>query len=400
MGFGIKTDFNENNAGKTFTEIEKKVEEPSEEKTIEQQSNETHLEDKQQNTEQNTDTTGLSKEVKHKEEKPIELNDEQVSAYLKNKYKDRQFETLDEFITKPEPIVKEVEKIVNKYEGLIDEEDDAYFNYKKETGRTRKEFDYLKEDFSKKDALELAIDRIKNETGLNLSNKEAKEYLEDKLQIDLEDEETATRTKIELNAYAKLHRDRLISEQEKYRTPLETKIKAKENEKVEMVQLENGSKMPKAEYDILVENRNNYTKEITKAVDSVASFDFVIPIDNNGEKTNLEISYDLSKEDKHSMLSDALDVDATINKRFQTKDGFNHSELSKTLFRGDENNFNNMIVSIAEKVRAATIEEMISTNNNENFNGKSIPQSKKIKEGYGSLTGENKQNGFGVKFGS
>ena len=323
----------------------KEIEQNKKEQTPEQISEASSIaseENKQETPEQIVEAARLVEEAN----KIPELNDEQVSAYLKKKYPERTFEALDEFVNKPEPTVKEVEKIVNPWADVIDEEDEAYYTYKRETGRNRKEFNYLKEDITKKDALEISISRLKKETGLNLSDAEAREYLEDNLQIDLSDEDAAVKNKIALNKYAKSHRDELLAEQEKYRTPLEAKKLEKEKASVEMVQLENGSKMPKAEYDTLVENRNKYTEAITKAVDSVASFDFVIPIDNNGEKTNLEISYDLSKEDKHSMLSDALDVDATINKRFQTKDGFNHSELSKTLFRGDEKNFNNMMLSL------------------------------------------------------
>lgn len=312
------------------------------------------------------------------EEKPL-LSDEQVSEYLKSKYEGKQFESLDDLFKPQEPTVKEV----NPWEDVIDAEDEAYYAYKRETGRSRKDFEYLKEDFAEKDALEISIDRLRKETGLKLTDAQAKQRLEKELNIDLSDEDEALDNKISLNKYAKSHRESLVAEQEKYRQPLEAKLQEKAKQNVEMVTLENGKKMPKAEYDAFTEKRTSYLNNVKKAVDSVAALEVKTIIDDNGEKKELAFSYDFSNEDKHSMLSDTSDLDATINNRFQSKEGFDYKGLSQTLWRGDEKNFNKIVGAAMQQARAEAFEEFIASSNNENFSLNKLPSSvKKAKEGY------------------
>ncbi|WNH10043.1 hypothetical protein [Thalassobellus suaedae] len=331
--------------------------------------------------------------------KATELNDDAVTAYLKNKYKDQEFNTVEDLFKKPEPQTKEVEKIVNPYADVMDEETKAYLDFRKETGRSRKEFEFLAEDITSKSPLELSREKIRQETGLKLDNAQADEYLEKKLGLDLSDSELSSTDNIELTAFSKPYKDSLLEQQEKYRKPLDEVLKANQNKVQEkFVELENGVRMTETQYKDFETNRLKYQEDIKKAVDSVASFNFKIPIDNNGEKSELEISYELSKEDKHSMLSDALDVDATIAREFQTEEGFNHSELAQTLHRGLPKNFNKIMSAMAKQVRAATIEEMTANHNNENFDVKPMQKVKTGKEGYGELpSGETRPKTFGIK---
>lgn len=326
------------------------------------------------------ETKVVEKVVESKTE--IELNDDQVANYLKTKYKDRQFEKLEDLFKAP------TEKVVEKnpFEDVIDEEDKAYYNYKRETGRSRKEFEYLKENISEKDALELSIDRLRQDTGLKLSKEEAISYLEEELNIDLTDEDAATKNKIALNKYAKPRREELIAQQEKYRTPLETKLaeESAKKKQVEMVKLENGKEMPKAEYDALVQQRNEYVENIKKAVSSAASFDVKTTIDDNGVKKELKYTYDRNEEDKHSMLSNVADIDSFIDKTFNKKDGFDYKGLAELIDRGY--NFEKYLGLAMQQIRAEVMEEMISNSNNENFSTRRIPERQKtVKEGYKSI---------------
>lgn len=395
MAFGVDNSFsNEQEAG--FKPLEAKK--PVEEAPVIEKTEAIKQEPIAPKTENEPILKPLQPKVEDIKTAEQELNEDQVKAYLKNKYaKDREFESLEELFKSQEPTIKEVEKIVNPYEDVLDAEDKAYLEFKKETGRGRKEFEFLSQDINKLSPIDLSRDKIRQETGLPLTNAEADEYLENTLGVVLDDELSSV-DKIKLNQFVKSYKDSLIQQQEKYRKPIELESK-KIGSKVEMVQLENGQEMPKAEYERLLNDRKVYVEAVEKAVNSVASFDFKITIDDNGEKRDLDLSYELSKEDKHSMLSDTLDLDATVKKRFQTKDGFNHSELAKTLYRGDEANFHKIMTAVAEKARAATIEELRAEANNENFALKPIQRVKTGKEGYGEFpTGERKP-GFGVKFG-
>ncbi len=305
----------------------------------------------------------------------IEYDDTKVLNYFKSKGKE--IASIDDLFKEKENV-----KEVNPYDDVMDDEDKEYYKFKRDIGGSRKDFEFLKEDISKVSALDLAIQRIKFDTSLSLTKEEAVEYLEEKLGIDLSDEELSVKTRIELNGYAKPQRERLLAEQEKYRTPLESLLKSKEAEKVEMVQLDNGTKMPKSEYDAWHQNREKYLKDVTNAVDSVAASDFKMFIDDNGEKREFAFNYEYSKEDKHSMLSDVSDVDAMIQKRYQTKEGLNHKELAKALWWGEPKNQQKVITAAMERARAEAIEETISNANNENFSGKALPKSKKIEDGY------------------
>jgi hypothetical protein len=374
MAFGIKNDF-ESNLGKGFESVEAPIVAEIQEEVIADTQAEPTIEKVDEVIEQ--------KEAASAEK---ELTPEQIVAYFKKNGRD--VANVDDLFQ-----VKEV----NKYEGLIDEEDDAYFKYKKETGRTRKDFDYLKEDFTKVSALELAIERVRIDNGVKLTEAEAIEYLEDKLGIDLSDAELSVKAKIELNGFAKSYRDKLIEEQEKYRTPLEKITQAKRANDVEMVQLEDGTKVLKADFDAFTEKRNTYLNNIEQAVNRVTASDFKVVIDDNGEKKELNFSYEYSKDDKHRMLSEAQDVDLTINKRYQSKDGFNHQGLTKSLWWGVEENQLKVISAAMQQARAQLLEEMVESDNNVNFGHKPLQTSKKVEAGYGSLSGEN-ANGFGVKF--
>lgn len=384
MSFGIKADFN-----KGETEDLK----PIEQKPIEQK-----VEPVKQQVEP------IKEDIKEpigqealKTPPTTELNDDVVSAYLKNKYKEHEFNTVDDLFKKPEVQTKEVEKIVNPWEGVMDDETKAYLEFRKDTGRSRKEFEFLAQDISAKTPLELSREKVRQEAKMPLTNAQADEYLEKKLGIDLSDPDLSSTDKIELASYSNSYKEQQLAQQDKYRKPLDEVLKAKQNTVQEkFIELDNGIRMSESQFKQFESKQLEHQEAIKKAVDSVASFDFKIPIDSNGEKSTLDISYDISKDGKHSMLSDALDINAAMDSRFLTKEGFNHSEYVKTIHKGLY--FDEILAAAAKQVRAATIEEFTANSNNENFEARPMQKVKTGKEGYGQLpSGDSRPRTFGVR---
>lgn len=330
-----------------------------------------------------------------------ELTDDAVNAYLKSKYfKDKDFNGIDDLLKVPEPTIKEVEKAVNPWEDVFDENEEAYFKFKRETGNGRKEWDYVQQDFKSKSALELSIDKVKFDTGLNLSRHDSVEYLEKELGVEL-DGELSTTDKIKLNAFAKPFRDEQIALQEKYKAPMDEALRNKKaNQVSEKIVTPDGRQLsPEAYQEELQSVREDYINNVTKGVSSATGLSYDIEFDDNGEKRNFTFKYDYSEKDKHSMLSDASDVDAMLKSRYNTEHGFNHSELAQGLWKGSDENIKRLISLAMQQARAQTIEELASDANNENFSRKPLETRTKAKEGYGNLedgiTGH--KTGFGVK---
>jgi hypothetical protein len=70
------------------------------------------------------------------------------------------------------------EKIVDPWENVIDDEDRQYLQFKKETGRGRKDFDSLNVDYDTVSSLDLARERVRKESGQSFTNEQADLYLE------------------------------------------------------------------------------------------------------------------------------------------------------------------------------------------------------------------------------
>ena len=384
MGFGLKADFS-----KGVTEDLKPIEQPPVEEIK-------PIVNEDKPPVENTDAakTPIVEDVK-----APELNDDLVSAYLKTKFKEQEqeFNGFDDLFKKPEVQTKEVEKIVNPWEDVMDDETKAYLEFRKETGRTRKDFEFLSQDISAKSPLELSREKIRQEAKMPLTNDQADEYLEKKLGIDLSDPDLSSTDKIELASYSNSYKEKQLEQQEKYRKPLDEVLKAKQNTVQEkFVELDNGVRMSESQYNKFTTSQLEHQEAIKKAVDSVASLDFQIPIDINGEKSTIDIRYDVSKDGKHSMLSDALDVNAAMDSRFLTKEGFNHSGYVQAIHKGLH--FDEILAAAVKQTRAATIEEMTANGNNENFDARPMHKVKTGKEGYGQLpSGDSRPRTFGIR---
>lgn len=398
MAFGIKADFNETEK-KDFDKIE--TPETQKQQPIKEEVKKEEVQTEQKAPEKIEDVfekLETKKEDTPEKKEPVSLNDEAVLNYINTK-NDTKFESLEEYqksLTKE--VEKPIEKIVNPYQDIMDETDEAYFKFKRETGNGRKEWDFVQKDIKSLEPLDLAIEKIKNDSGLSLNKSEAKEYLEKKLNIDLDGELSAS-DKIELNSYVKPYREELLSQQEKYLKPLEEALKNKKQE-TNVVTLPSGEQIPKEQYQAHIDKvKREYIENIEKGVSSATSSEFNIEFDDNGEKRTINFKYDFSKEDKQSMLSDAKDIDAMLEKRYSSKDGFDHSRLAKGLWFGDENNLQKVIGAAVQQARAEVIAEMASQDNNENFQRKPLDTLKQKEDGYGSLDQgiAGTKKGFGVQ---
>lgn len=321
----------------------------------------------------------------------IELNDDLVLDYFKKQGKE--VNSLNDLFKTPE--TKEVEKVVEKnpYADVFDDYDTKYFEFKRETGLGRKEFDFVQQDFSKKSEIDLAIEKVKKDAGGNITDAEVKEYLDSKFEIDFETGELSAKNKIELASFVKPYKEELQKLQEKYKATVAEK-KPTTPSNVEMVELDNGEKVPKAQYEQFLETRNAYLTDLKKGVSGATSFEVSTTFDNNGEKQPVTFSYEFSDEDRHSMLSDASDLDAFVGKMFKSEKGFDHKGLATFLDKAK--NFDKYVGLAMQQARAEAIEEMIANGNNENFNRKPLQKQEANKEGYSSLTGNTSKSGFGV----
>lgn len=283
-----------------------------------------------------------------------EINDDAVLSYFKEKYADKagSLEKIEDLFKKPEPVADPFENVSEDVQGFI--------KYHKETGRGIEDWNKLNEDYSKKSPLDLAREKVAEMT--DLKGEDIDGYLEKKLNIDLSDPKEIDKFDlVELKSFTKDYLAQKEADKEKYRVPV-----AKEAEK-EMVTLDNGQKIPKEDYEKLVENRNNYLESLKAAADNITKADFKVTYDDNGEKKELELAYDYSKDDVHKMTSLASDLEGTLKTLFGTDKGFNHKDLQESLFWLDKEGRSKAINAIVHKALAKRTEELMEEHYNPKF---------------------------------
>jgi predicted transcriptional regulator len=296
-------------------------------------------------------------EEKVEDSKKLELSDDMVTEYLAKK-SGREIKSLDDLFKEPETAEDPIADLPDEIQQFV--------KYAKETGRSFEDWTKLNADYSKLSPLDAARQKAINDSGGELSKDEVDDYLEKKLNIDLSSDELEKFDVIELKNYSKDYINKLTQEQEKYKAPIE---KAPEKE---MVTLENGQKMPKEQYDQLVSARNNYLESLKATADKITEANFNVVVDNNGEKKELPLSYEYSKEDVHNMTSMASDLDATMAKLFKTENGFNHAALQEALFWMSPGK-DKAINAIVHKALAQQAEEFLKDSTNANFQQPRIP---------------------------
>jgi hypothetical protein len=323
-----------------------------------------------------------SQEQNAQNNEEVALTPEQVRAYFKAN--GREVENIDDLFVEK---VKEV----NPYE-TISPELKAILDYNKETGRGLSDYQQLQRDIDKIPALDLALAKVKEDVGEDLSNEDAISYLEDSLGVDLSDDELSPLDKIKLTKFVKEYKEGLKAIQEKYKTPLQTEENAAS--KVEMVTLADGQKIEKTVFDAHQKQRQAYIEEMKVAVDSVAKTSLSIEFDNNGVKENYTFDYEHDQADKKNMLALTEDIDKTAAALFRTEKGFNHQGFAKAVWRLDPKNWEKEVSAIVNKAIAENTERITQNENNVNFNRNRIPSGNGAQQ-KDIFTG---QSGFGVKF--
>lgn len=343
----------------------------------------------------------VKQETKQPEPKQPEINDDVLLNYL-NAKNNTSFKSLEEYQASLVKVQeKEVEKVVDPYEGILDDADKEYLEFKKSTGGNYNDFLNSKKDWDSVPDLALARERVKKENGLdNLSDEEADLLLASSLGLeDLEDLDGVDA--IKFKAYASKYRKELKEAQKEQlsKKPVKEVRQPEQAQQEEMVTLDNGQTMPKAQYDQLVQQRNDYLKAAKEAVDSIADFEFSFNISENGETKTLNYKYNVSEEDRHSMMSiheNGLNV--FIDKEFTDKDGnFNHAKLSRAMYFAKESNLQKVIKAVSEQVRAETVEELLGERNNVNFSGKKLKEKTPASDLESKLLGGQVANVFGVR---
>ncbi|MDM1494994.1 hypothetical protein HX089_05475 [Myroides odoratimimus] len=294
-----------------------------------------------------------------------QLTDDAVLGYFKEKGHD--IGSIDELLKKPEPVIETRE--INPYEDILDDDDKAYLNYKKETGRTRKEYEALQTNLDEVSPLSYAREQVLKESGIKLNKEQIDEYLETKLGIS-DINELTTSDLIELSKYGKSIKDARIEEQSKYRQPVQSKTETSQQQNSnqdELIQLANGAFMKKSDYEIAQQNQDKHNQMVKEAVNSVTAASFKVNIDDNGEQRELSYNYDYSDNDRSSAMSIVSDLGKFVQDTYQGESGFNHKQFAEDVFWLNPKNREGVISSIVHKARAEAIEEVMKQRGNVNY---------------------------------
>src|SRR5690606_11980973 len=247
-----------------------------------------------------------------------------------------------------------------------------YFEFKKNTGKSKKEFEMLRIDPESITPLEYAIEKARKESGLNLTKEEALEFLEDELGI-ADFDELSNTDRVKLARYSedlKEERANMYNELK----DLSTKQTAPKNQP-ETITLEDGRVVNKADYEQFQVQRQQYLNTNKEAVNSVANSEFKVMLDDNGEQREVSFSYEYNDQDKHSMLSLTNDTSKTFQ-RYQTENGLNHKQFNEDMWWTDPANRNKAIASIIQKALATNTEELLKGRGNVNLTNEPLPAQK------------------------
>lgn len=308
-----------------------------------------------------------------------EVTFDAVKEFLAKNGITREINSVEDFM-KPNEVEKIVEKEVNPWESILDDDDKKFFDYKKETGRSRKEFEFLQKDLNSLDLIDLSIQQIKKDTGLDLSKDKAIEYLENKFNIDLtSDSELDTNATIELTKFSKSIKEELIGLQEKYAKPSENKPQTQNNNNGipdDIVVLDNGTMMKKDAYQELLDNHAKHIEAVKNSVNGVTESQVKVLFDENGSKVELSYGYEYANEDRQSMVSAVSDLNSYIAKNYETEQGLNQKQLTEDVWWLNPKNREKAISSMIHKAIAENTENLLKSDNNVNFQTRSLHNGK------------------------
>jgi hypothetical protein len=289
----------------------------------------------------------------------IQYEDEKVLEYLKSKGIDASdFESL------------KTPKEVNSYDDLLDDEDKAYLNFKKETGKkiSRKEYnDIVSKDYNNVSSIDLAKERVLSESGLSLTDDEVLEYLEEELGFDPNAEDLTPRERIKLASYVKDIREAKIQEQKTIIDKLPASKGGNEYDNDNYVKLDNGTIVSKEAYEQSVAKRNDFIRLNKEAVSRAADFDFNMTVNDNGVERQLSYTHKLDQKDLQRLESITSDVFSHLDKTYRKGEGYDAVSLNKNMAWADESLRGKMLDSFAHQIRANAIEELMKESGNINL---------------------------------
>ena len=291
--------------------------------------------------------------------KPLELDDDAVLEYFKNK-KGKELSSVDDLFKEPEPAV-------DPYDGLS-EEAAQFIKYNKETGRGFEEFKTLNRDFSQASPIDIAREKAIAMSDGYLDSSNVDEYLQEDLNVDLSDiNDLSPVEKMKLKNYSSDYVNSQTELKEKYKKPIERPGQE------EMVTLENGQRMEKKTYDKLVDQQQKYQNSIKEASDNIKSSAFDIKVDENGTDKVISVAYDYSKDEVRDMASSALNIDSFYQKAFGGDKGLDYGKLQEGLHWADPAKREKSITAIVHKALAKQAEDFVALEHNAGVKTKSMP---------------------------
>ena len=259
------------------------------------------------------------------------------------------------------------QSVSDPYEGMS-EETAAFVK----SGMTVDEWSRFNRDLSKLSDEQLAIERVKSETPMDISDEQAKLLVYDSLGLlvdgSLPDELTDIQ-ELRLASYASKYK----SDLEKSKADLAAQ-KSHNNQsvqdtkepvdQVELIELEDGTRLTREKFDALSAQREQYKEQIEAAVEKITASNFSFSFNEDGEKKEFDGSYDFSPEDKHRMLSDARDVSKVIKDRYESELGFNHESFAEDVWWMDKANRQKALSAMLGSARSQAKDEVLSLRNN------------------------------------
>jgi hypothetical protein len=313
----------------------------------------------------------------------LEINDDSLKAYFKEKY-GKDVEDVGN-------LFKEPDAPVDQLEGVSDEMK-AYLKFHKETnGRSFEEFNSLNRDFTKLSPLDIAREKAYAYTKGKVSKDDVDEFLEKKLNVDLSDIENIEKFDlIELERFGEDYVNEQLANKEKYKTPKEKPLEE------DMVTLEGGAQISRKAFDNATNKRNQYVESIEASADKITAASFKVKIDDNGTEKTVDLNVDYSKDDLHNMKSHALNIDKAFAEMFGDKDGvINPVALQEGLSWANPANRGKYIQKLHDKIRADLTQEFLNDEHNIPLNRNKMPSNNK---GGKTVPIPGQQTNYGVKY--
>jgi len=312
---------------------------------------------------------GLAKEKQAAEAtvSETEYDETKVLSYLQKR--NPELKSIDEAFT-PKEVIKEVDK----YEGVnFDDDDLQYLEAKKQMGINRKQFEFLKTDFTTLSPADLALEMVKRDFS-QYSKDDQLEYLESELGFNPLDEDLSPSQKMKLSKFVDPFLQEKLAEQEKIKN-IKIEKPASLNLLEDYVDLGNGSMVKKEAVEKWQQDRQVFESAI-QSVNSVADEKLSFEFDEKGVKETIEVDYSFNPEGLSSAKSIVLDYENYQKNRYRLPEG--GLDVQKMIADAYWlENKASIIKSSCEKAAAKMVEKFTKISNNDDFKVDPIPPDEK-----------------------